>query len=450
MEPTQNIGEYLETYRQARELIHAGHLKAGFKKLEGLNHDIIVLNQILHSASPHLDKKGIIKSGVGATYLTVSNLLVDYFLPLVTAKGFVKPALCMPDALVEVIKPREYLRLSTHQRNIADEYENQTADLVFHKLKIFSLNSTTEVAAIIILSSKVDQMRSKIRCDMNFYEGDPFDRNEFCKYQGDAFGLIFGVLHKPEPKVSALNIPWPKLKDMLNSSGDDFLPTHYSWSSVGTTFTNDKPMSQVSAHINPWKLQIKPTANEALDKDFPILKLGNALSMIKQGKMNQALDYLKQGFTQGLSDQQMQEVLEASKPHLPKKGTLRFSSTGLIYLKVDEIFTEFFKSLLKPRGFSKAPTYKLIGTHISVTALTENAAVFSEIIRKDMRLQEPWNFSFELVAFSIVEPKFWKGIKKAAIITVKSEELENLRLSHELPIKFKGHDFHITVGVTKE
>jgi hypothetical protein len=121
-------------------------------------------------------------------------------------------------------------------------------------------------------------------------------------------------------------------------------------------------------------------------------------------------------------------------------------NNGFIYLKVDGRIVAPFLNMI-PKDVVLHPKEvtdpdKDVGAHISVMRGSELGE------KKVKEIGREYNFFIE--GLESVKPEGWDGIKKVYFVAVSSPALETLRARYGLTRKYKGHDFHITVGVERE
>ena len=96
-------------------------------------------------------------------------------------------------------------------------------------------------------------------------------------------------------------------------------------------------------------------------------------------------------------------------------------------------------------GAYNRKSFNNVGAHISVIGITE----FKEAELK--QIGEVGNeFEFTIDGLHSVKPEGWDEMERVWFISVKSEELEDLRKKYGLSPKSHGHEFHITWAVKKK
>lgn len=150
------------------------------------------------------------------------------------------------------------------------------------------------------------------------------------------------------------------------------------------------------------------------------------------------IDYSVKDFTK--VDQE--RALEVAKA-ISNFGTLQKKENGFVYLKVDNDFCTQLGEALETTGIIQTPpcSKRSLGAHITVFGQSELAG------------KQIWNipeigqkFKFEVKEIREVKCRTQKGVKDLFLVAVRSKGLETLRESYDLDKKFKGHDFHITIG----
>lgn len=145
------------------------------------------------------------------------------------------------------------------------------------------------------------------------------------------------------------------------------------------------------------------------------------------------------------SKKRLSENILAKLYVLPTTGVLQ-SNHKFVYVKIHDMFADAMLPLMKSMGFERTPFYSesSVGTHITVISAQEMANA------KTIRLGGMRAIQFKLKQFTIVEPKSWEGIKRAAVIEIESADIEAFRKEKGLPPKMtSGHEFHFTLGVEK-
>lgn len=120
------------------------------------------------------------------------------------------------------------------------------------------------------------------------------------------------------------------------------------------------------------------------------------------------------------------------------EGKLK-NKDGYVYLKLpDEIISIFSSMISAPLSDPKKASDKWVGCHISVIHKDETDQNIKEVGK---------NFKFTITGAKYLKPEGWDEVSNVYFITVDSPELEKLREKYNLSKKYKGHDFHITIGV---
>lgn len=124
-------------------------------------------------------------------------------------------------------------------------------------------------------------------------------------------------------------------------------------------------------------------------------------------------------------------------------GRLTKNEKGFVYLKVDNLFAAVLYKMLKPHGFKKPPFYSENSAGAHATVIKRN-----EVQGKPLNLRYLYDpLYFEILDFQIVSPPNWKGVDKAAIVTLRSKTLEKTRTDNNLSPLPNDLPFHITVGI---
>jgi hypothetical protein len=125
-------------------------------------------------------------------------------------------------------------------------------------------------------------------------------------------------------------------------------------------------------------------------------------------------------------------------------GTLRRTREGFIYVDVPDSIIKPFLQMIPDKGVihPSEASDKYAGAHISVMRSSEI---------EDQTVKEIGEtIEYQLIGLESTAPEGWDGVKTVYFLTVYSPDLEELREKYELDRKYKGHDFHITVGLIKE
>lgn len=145
--------------------------------------------------------------------------------------------------------------------------------------------------------------------------------------------------------------------------------------------------------------------------------------------------------TSGKTTQNLENLIQWAKGHLPQTGILREDRNGFVYLKVDDGYIYQLYPLLHDPNYRKPPYFRRAdspGAHISVFYVTERS--------QTGKIQEiGQSFSFKISELEAVPPKSQEYI----VLKVMSPELEELRKNHGLSPLLNGHDFHITIAKRK-
>ena len=139
----------------------------------------------------------------------------------------------------------------------------------------------------------------------------------------------------------------------------------------------------------------------------------------------------------------LQYIKESETPKVVDLvGTLKKTSDGFYYLKVDDQLVFGAMKLLDNPKVKRPPYFKKnagdVGAHISVILSDETPNTTVREVGQDFR--------FTWGEVKTVKPDNW-DIEKVFFIEVKSKQLSDLREKYGLSRKIKEHSFHITVAI---
>lgn len=143
---------------------------------------------------------------------------------------------------------------------------------------------------------------------------------------------------------------------------------------------------------------------------------------------------------QGKEDHRVehQPAALAEAMQISHQGVLKQKASGFVYLDVSNAFIDSLLNCLElPGELRPLPTAaRSMGAHISVFNETEQVT--------PVELGE--TFSFEIKDIRSFTMNSRDGLKKLWVIAASSPELEALREKYGCPAKWKGYEFHITLG----
>lgn len=139
--------------------------------------------------------------------------------------------------------------------------------------------------------------------------------------------------------------------------------------------------------------------------------------------------------------QNLNDIIEWTKTHLPQSGILQENKDGFVYLKVDDDYIHKLFPLLHRPNYEEPPYFRSKnspGAHVSVFYTKETAKIgeIQEIGKK---------FEFEINHFKSVPP----GSNDYLVLTIIAPELEALRKKYGFRSFINGHEFHITIAKKK-
>ena len=141
---------------------------------------------------------------------------------------------------------------------------------------------------------------------------------------------------------------------------------------------------------------------------------------------------------------QLQSVVDKAKQFSPH-GVIKITSTGFLYLDVQDAFvTELYPLLKKKVKKVKMPDYFSegdIGAHVTIAVEDETKGLIIEELGKVVRFEV-------LHVASAIPEKHRHVIERVWFLVVNAPELESLRTKYLLTPKVNAaHEFHITIGV---
>ena len=139
-----------------------------------------------------------------------------------------------------------------------------------------------------------------------------------------------------------------------------------------------------------------------------------------------------------------QYLLEKETPKVVDlTGTLKKTSDGFYYLKIDDQLVFGVMKLLDDPKASRPPYFKKnagnVGAHVSVILSDETPNSVVREVGNDFR--------FTWGEIKSVKPDGWEEMQKVYFIEVKSKHLEDLRQKYGLTRKINSNEFHITIAV---
>lgn len=130
---------------------------------------------------------------------------------------------------------------------------------------------------------------------------------------------------------------------------------------------------------------------------------------------------------------------------IPLKGILRKTSFGLIYLDIENDIVHQLLPLI-PEKVEKPPYFSLFnpprGAHSPVIIPSETSK--KKINPRFLVGQE---IRFNIKGLCSIEPDSWNEVDKVYMVTIESEDLENLREKFHLAPRIGGNDFHIVIAI---
>ena len=409
----------------------------------------------------------------GMIYIKVNDLVINQLLPLIEKRGFVKPPFFgldfkgkpMIGAHITVIPAKEMVQSA---KSVGKAFSYSVVS--FKTLQPDNWKGIKHIATLQLASPELEQFRKEMGLSP--------------KPNGYDFSITIGVIdeiasfnlrekfHQKEPERSDQKEPEKTdQKEMVPSPSASALPLRsFPLSSISRSDLDDYELMLERLQELGMSDKPKPVAYDRLGEArfrrleadrLEALEAESRLDFYGYGTIFKDRDYPaihkllpekdKKLFESAIALKKDGSSLEITKRFIASTISL-FDCTGKliqdekhsIYLKVDDAFIHCFNPYCE--GFEKPPflgTFpngkKKWGAHITVMRA-------EEAIEKRVRIRFDASIPFTFKDFSIVEPKFWKTVRKAAIISVESSGLEQFREISGLDRKLKGHDFHITIG----
>lgn len=138
------------------------------------------------------------------------------------------------------------------------------------------------------------------------------------------------------------------------------------------------------------------------------------------------------------------QILEYVKENLPAWGIIKTRKDGYVYAELPNYYIYDPYTLLS-QSYAQLPNYfddeNSIGAHISLILPEENS-------KKSLTLPE--KIQFDVVDLLCTCPHNLLEVKYLWYLTVKCQEIEEIRKKHNLSPKILDQDFHITFAIEKK